>query len=110
MIIINVFRDNKNNVYKFTVEGHAYAEEPGKDIVCASVSILTQTTVLSLYEIIDLDVMYEIRDGWLSCQIPKDIETEKRLKGNIVIETMLLGLKGIIEMYPKYVKIYDKEV
>ncbi len=110
MINIKISRDNKKNVNIFSVKGHAYADEPGKDIVCASVSVLTQTTLLSLYEVANIDINYEISDGWISCTIPENIDIDKRQKANIIIDTMLIGLKGIIEMHSQYVKISDKEV
>ena len=109
MIKINILNDN-DNVRKFSVEGHAYSDEYGKDIVCASVSILVQTAVLSLHEIANIDIIYKIDDGWLSCEIPKHISEGQRKDANIIIETMLLGLKGIHEMYPEYIKFVDKEV
>ena len=51
------------------MEGHANAAEYGKDIVCASISILAQTAVLALYELLDIDVIYEMEEGWLSCEL-----------------------------------------
>lgn len=39
MIEIRYERD----AYKVTVDGHAHSDEPGKDLVCAAVSILVHT-------------------------------------------------------------------
>jgi len=110
MININIYRNHDKEVYSFKVEGHAYADEPGRDIVCAAVSALSQTAVLSLYEIANIDITYQMEDGLLICNLPKDITEEQRYKANIVIESMLIGLKSIAEMYSDYIVIFDREV
>ncbi|SHJ82362.1 ribosomal-processing cysteine protease Prp [Paramaledivibacter caminithermalis] len=110
MIRINIRRNKKNDIESFSVEGHADFDEFGKDIVCASVSILTQTAVLALYEVGNIDVTYEMNDGWLSCQIPCNIDSNQREKANIILDTMLIGIKGTLEMYPEYIQLQDEEV
>jgi hypothetical protein len=110
MIKIKINRDNSQNITSFSVKGHAYAAEPGRDIVCASVSILTQTAALALYEVADIDIIYEMDDGWLYCQIPEKLEEGTRQKANVILDTMLVGIKGTMEMYPDYIKLLDKEV
>ena len=44
-----------------------------------AVSVLSQTTVLSLYQIAHIDIEYEIRKGYLKCKLPEGL-TEKELK------------------------------
>lgn len=110
MISIIINKDIEKNIVSFSVKGHAYADEFGNDIVCASISILTQTAVLALHEVGDIDVMYEMYDGFLRCEIPDDIEANQRERANIILDTMLIGIKGTVEMYPDYIKLQDKEV
>ena len=50
MIKINVVRDNKNNIQKFTVKGHAGFSEYGSDIVCAAISAIACTAVGAMKE------------------------------------------------------------
>ena len=109
MIRIKVYRDHNDNVTKFSVEGHANAEDSGRDIVCASISILAQTTVLALYELLNIDVIYELEDGWLYCQLP-ELHDDTRMKANIIIDTMVIGIKGTMEMYSDFIELLDKEV
>lgn len=110
MISISVYRNSKKNVEQFIVTGHAYAADPGQDIVCAAVSVLTQTTVLGLHSIASIAIEYEIDNGYLKCKLPVDLIEKELYDAKLLINTMLLGLKNIQESYPKYVEIHDKEV
>lgn len=110
MITVELIRDKKDNIVIFSVKGHANADVYGKDIVCASVSILTQTTVLALYELLNIDIKYEIEDGWLYCELPMYLDDHVREKANLILNTMVLGINGTVEMYSKYVELLDKEV
>lgn len=110
MIKIEINRDDSKNIVAFSVQGHANAAEIGRDIVCASISILTQTTVLALYEVASIDIVYEMEDGWLYCKLPEKLDDDKRLKANIILDSMLVGIKGTIGMYSDYIKLLDGEV
>ena len=110
MILISVYRNPNEVVEQFVIEGHAHMAESGQDIVCAAVSALGQTTVLSLYQIADIDIIYEIKKGYLRCKLPKNLTEEELYKTKLLVDTMLLGLKNIQESYPQYVEIYDREV
>lgn len=110
MIKIKISRNKNNDIVYFSIEGHANYDEFGEDIVCASISILGQTIVLALDEVADIDVTYEMDEGWLTCQIPENIDNKQRERANVIIDTMLIGIKGTIEMYPEYIKLQDEEV
>ncbi|MCT4562825.1 MAG: ribosomal-processing cysteine protease Prp [Maledivibacter sp.] len=110
MINIKINRNEENNIIYFSVNGHANFDEFGKDIVCASISILSQTAVLALYEVANIDVTYEMDEGLISCRIPDNIDVKQREKANIIIDTMLIGIKGTIEIYPEYITLQDEEV
>ncbi|WP_432408925.1 ribosomal-processing cysteine protease Prp [Wukongibacter sp. M2B1] len=110
MINITINRDYKKNIVSFSVKGHAYADEYGRDIVCASISMLTQTIVLALHDVAGIDVTYEMDDGFLYCEIPDNIDVTSREKANIIFDTMLIGIKGTIGMYSDYIKLQDEEV
>jgi len=77
MISISIYRNSKKDIEQFVVEGHAYAADPGQDIVCAAVSVLTQTTVLGLHEI-----AYDLyKSGLKSVNISLDSLKEYKYKG-----------------------------
>ena len=110
MISILIYRDFNKVIKRFVIKGHAHAAEPGKDIVCAAVSALGQTTVLSLYQIADINIEYEIKKGYLRCELPKKMTEKELYESKLLIDTMLLGLKNIQENYLQHIEIYNEEV
>lgn len=110
MITISVYRNGEGNIDKFVVKGHANVADSGEDIVCAAVSVLTQTTVLSLCEIANIAINYKIKSGYLKCNLPSDLTEKERYDTKLLINTMFLGLKNIRESYSEYIKIFDEEV
>lgn len=110
MIKVCIKRNIDRSISEFKVIGHAYADEPGKDIVCAAVSMLTQTIVLGLCQVIKIKVSYEITEGLLYCKIPNDLSQQHREQTNNLLETMVLGIKNIQESYSEYIIVHDKEV
>ncbi|MBU5427202.1 ribosomal-processing cysteine protease Prp [Tissierella pigra] len=109
MIVAKIFRDEENKIKKYTIEGHANYDSYGKDIVCAAMSVLSHTTLLSLMELCGIDektIIYSIDDrGFLSVELPKDIEENKLDKTQILLESLVVGIKSIIESYPEYVTL-----
>lgn len=110
MILISVYRNSDKVVEQFTIEGHAHAADPGEDVVCAAVSVLGQTTVLSLYHIVNLDIEYEVKKGYLKCKLPGNLKDKELQDAKLLIDTMLLGLENIQESYSQYMDIRYKEV
>lgn len=110
MIKIVIERDIHKRVIGYTVEGHANAAEYGQDIVCASISVLAQTTILALYELLSIHVKYEMEDGWISCKLPNDLSDELLLQANLILNTMLIGMKGTYNIYSEYIELHDREV
>ena len=83
-----------------TVEGHANYAEYGKDIVCASVSILFQTLMNALAAYTDDDISVRASPGdsmilWNS-SMSKEALT--------ITMAFLDGMRDIAEEYPSYVK------
>lgn len=110
MISVKFYRDNENFIKKYTVEGHANFDEYGKDIVCAAISVLAQTALLSLVKVCGLredSIKYEIDEkrGFLSVELPIDMETSILENTQIVLESLLIGIESIVESYPEYVKL-----
>ncbi|SDK57664.1 ribosomal-processing cysteine protease Prp [Natronincola ferrireducens] len=110
MIKVSVKRNKNNDVVEFDISGHAYADEPGKDIVCAAVSMLSQTILLGIYEVLEINVTYDMKNGYLYCCIPDGLSKEKRHEINILLETMIIGFKNIEKSYYQYIEVHDKEV
>lgn len=110
MIKVRIKRNSNQHISEFKITGHAYADEPGKDIVCAAVSMLTQTIILGLIEVLKVEVSYEIADGYLICCLPDELSQQERQQVNNLLDTMVLGIKNIQESYSQYISVHDKEV
>ena len=78
MIVAKIYRDKDNYIKKYTIEGHANYDDYGRDIVCAAISVLSQTTLLSLVEVCGVDentIRYYIDEeiGFIDVELPKSI-------------------------------------
>ncbi len=88
------------------VEGHSFLDESGKDIVCAAVSALTQTTVKSISLIAGIKQEIEQNPGKLYTDINlTDVPENNLEKLQTIIEMFLIGLNEIKMKYPDRIKI-----
>lgn len=95
MICVSIKRKN-NFIIGFIVQGHAGFNHSGPDIVCAAVSSLVQSAFLGLDKYLHLNLECELRTGFFEL-ILKDIPTKE---SEAILNTMLLGINKIAEMYP----------
>ncbi|MBQ2696712.1 MAG: ribosomal-processing cysteine protease Prp [Clostridia bacterium] len=107
MIQIELFRNKNQNIVRFTVSGHAGFAESGADIVCASVTTAAFTAVNGLTDIIKIEAIPQVSDGFLSCRLPEDLSPEQRLLSDVLLESMVLSFLNIEEQYGDYVKIKE---
>ncbi|MCK9443910.1 MAG: ribosomal-processing cysteine protease Prp [Tissierellaceae bacterium] len=115
MINARFYKDKKGNIRKFTIKGHANYAKRGNDIVCAAVSALAQTTLLSIVKVCgveenQINYIVEEKTGFLEVELPIDLDNSTLEKTQIVLETLKLGINSIIEIYPEYVKLENGEV
>jgi uncharacterized protein len=106
MINVTIKRDVKNSICKFEVEGHAWYSDNGSDIVCAAVSAVAYTAVGALEDLVGVKGHIE-RDGYMSLNVPIDIDEKLRRVADIILESMLIGFKQIELSYRKYVKVIE---
>lgn len=111
MTQITIYRDSIGNIRGYKVEGHTGFEKAGRDILCAGVSITTQSPLISLEKVCSIakeDIKYTIYDGYLKVEISNNIDEEKLYCANIVLESMLLTLQSLD--YPEHISIDTEEV
>lgn len=109
MTTITVFQSENGQYTRFTCDGHAGMAAYGKDIVCASISCLVITTINALHTLVHESMQLKTDEdrGWIDCSFDQPLSE----KGTLLMDTMLLGLNGIIESYgKKYLKLKFKEV
>lgn len=110
MVTIKITRNNQQEIIGYRVRGHAQTAPYGEDIVCAAVSVLAQTTIMGLNQVLGQRPKYKMAEGDLSCKVEANLPKTEREKTSILLETMLVGLKNIQQQYPQYIAIDDEEV
>ena len=115
MIIAKIYKDKNGFIKRYTIKGHAGYADYGKDIVCSAISVLAQTTLLSLVEVCGLDentIKYSIdeKSGHIDVELPNDIENSKFEKTQILLESLIVGINSVIESYPEHVTLENGEV
>jgi hypothetical protein len=105
MITVTIWRDPDGRLTRFTVSGHAYYDEPGKDIVCAGVSAVAIGAVNAVERLTGLRLRTEMRDGYLDASVPPEGDEARRDRAQLLLEGMLVALESIAESYGDHVQI-----
>lgn len=114
MIVVN-FKRKDDKLISFHVDGHAeYFDFEDNatvydDVVCGCVSNLAQVTILGMLEVLKLNPSYVAEEGNIRLDL-YGLTTEDLNKAQVLIETMLLGLKNLEISYGKYIKVIVEEV
>ncbi len=110
MTEIKIYRDRNGGIVKYTVSGHTGFDESGADIVCASVSTAALTALNGLTDVVKIHIGYEVRDGYLECILPAELNEISRIKADVLLESMLLTFRDLHEQYDDYISITELEV
>lgn len=86
----------------FTVEGHAGYAEHGQDIVCASVSVVTQMIAFELH--LKEHATYEMNDGNLVVRITDRTDEY----ANDILDMMVRTLNALQTQYPTHIQIKEE--
>ena len=97
MIKINIKKD------QITIEGHSNYSDYGTDIVCASVSSISITTINALLRFDKECIKYEEKDGYIKIDILKHNNYV-----DILIENMIDLLKELEKQYKKNIKVNEE--
>jgi hypothetical protein len=94
-----------NMPVNITISGHAGNDSKGRDIVCAAVSALSQTLILSIERLVKAEQSVKVRDGVLSSTLQPASEQAEETKLKLLIESFLIGILEIQREYPDRIKI-----
>ena len=79
----------------FKISGHALSREEiesttgdAYDMICNSVSVLSQSAVIGMQEVLKLPIKYEINDGFLSLDLT-NLKNEDIEKGQVLLLTFV---------------------
>ena len=109
MTQITIYRNQNQEVEKFYCSGHAGYDIQGYDIVCASISTLVINTINSIEAFTSCAFICEANEesGDIDFQFTDEITQDAAL----LIDSMILGLKGIQDDYGnEYIILEFKEV
>ena len=108
---VTFFRRRDGALTGYRAEGHAGYAEAGKDIVCAAVSALTQTTLNGLKNVLKAPVMFDIDDeaAILEARLTPEASEAQVRQAQLLLQTLLEGLQAIERSYPRNVRIFFEE-
>lgn len=85
---------------RITVSGHAEYAEPGKDIVCAAISTLTQVLIASVEELTAAKIKHAVTSGYTDIVIEESTE-----RAQVLLDSFFIGCQMVAEQYPEYVRV-----
>ena len=109
MTHVLIFRSKNGMVEGFNLIGHAEYGDIGEDIVCAGISILAINTINSLEKLASVQPSLTINEeeGLMDCRF----FGQGNEKSALLIDSMILGLKGIRKQYgEQYLDLTFEEV
>lgn len=96
-----VIKFQDDNIIAVDIKGHAVRDAEAViigeayDMVCSSVSVLSQSLLIGLESVLKINCSYEIYDGYISLDL-SDIEKEELLKAQVLLKTFELSLESIM--------------
>jgi len=106
------FSKFKNSEYLKSIEvsGHAGYARRGQDILCASISAITQSGALGILKVLGIKAHYETDEdkGYLKLELPQTLSEQELGETQIVFETMLVSLRDLHTGYSKYFQLEVK--
>ena len=109
MTAITIYQSKSGDYRRLFCKGHAGYARAGKDIVCASVSVLVINTINSLEALAQekIEVVSDKEKGIIDCSFIGELSD----KGRLLMDSLILGLENIEGSYgKKYLELNFEEV
>lgn len=105
------FKRKHENIICFNISGHAGYADSGLDIVCSAVSSISYTIANGITDVlyIEPEIVVNENDGLINLDLSRNPEEEIE-RSQVLMKTMLLGIKSIEQMYGDYIKVIEEEV
>ncbi len=109
-MIRSEFVIENNNVLSFSVTGHAGLAPAPHDILCASVSAMTQLVINTLEEVFGakLDVVIDEKEPRIAAKLVS-VSEENRAAVWGVMKGFYLQLSDLEKMYPAHLSVRTKK-
>lgn len=85
------------------IRGHAHYAEPGKDIVCAAVSVLVQTLIQSVESLTADKIEKDMQPGRVDIKFWCLSDQSK-----VLIDAFFIGIEGVAEAHPENVRLISE--
>ena len=111
MIKIKVFRNKTGDIFGFRLKGHADFAEAGSDIVCSAVSVLSINTINCIELYTDEEIQCETDEkngGYLNFSLPEIMTGRADHDAQLLLKTLLYGLKDIEKEYGCYISVNEE--
>ncbi|MDR3259625.1 MAG: ribosomal-processing cysteine protease Prp [Fusobacteriaceae bacterium] len=110
MTTVRIYRKN-GKIIRYRSYRHSGYNIIGNDIVCAALSIILQTPLGGMQDVLQIDPQYIMGDdGYLDVNMENVSNKDKMKEADILLETMFVMLKELKKEYPKNLKLVEKEV
>ena len=108
MVKVEIKRDS-GKLVSYKASGHAESVDDGFDMICSAISAASIMIANGITEILHIKPSITVDDGFMHIDLRNlacgDIE-----KCQLLMETLLLGVKSIEQNYGKYIIVKVKEV
>ena len=107
MTKIKIYKNSLNKIIGYELSGHTGYGEFGQDVLCASLSTITQSIAMGLRDVllIDVDIIRRDKDGYIKVELPHVLDQEKIDKAQILLETLLVSVQDLQEGYSSYISM-----
>ena len=99
-IKVSVLRNDSNKACGVAIVNH------GEPIVCSAVSILLLNAINSIEIFTDADFSFEGGENGGEAEF-RVVEFDEDGKAQLLLDSLILGLKSIEESYKDYIKVFD---
>ena len=101
------FFKNDNNFVGFECSGHTGYDEYGKDVLCATISGITQSITLGLSKVLGIEIKLKRNEnvGYLKVELPKSVKEEKLLESQILFKTLYESVQDLRLGYSSYISM-----
>ena len=105
MITVKI-NEKESKIVGFVMDGHALSDDrdfssdsalvgEAFDLICNSVSVLSQSVIIGLDEVLKLNSTYEIKDGYLKLDL-QDFNEEELDEAQVLLRTFEKSLESVI--------------
>ncbi len=100
--MINIrIQSRNNNIISYTIKDHVLRDRDAilvgeaYDMICNSVSVLSQSAIIGLDEVLKLNVNYEMADGYIHLDL-SEFTLEEIEKAQVLLKTFEKSLESVI--------------